>query len=371
MRESWEHNGKTQSFVIDYDDLKGINTIEDFLTVHIAKNMPLPYYVAQTGPNNFHSLYSGKYNEWPQKKILWLLYKWAGIEQPTNDYVELYNKFLESGIDTNYYSQHYGKHKIRIPGSINKNHIKEDGSFWQVVGWINNKYDNADKQYYEEIARPRPNFIPSENVVSISSKKAIPNKFKPDVFVDSIEAILKDLFPNGFCVPIDKLSFKISSNIGWLIKNECKIVQKKWAEELGCKQFDISRIIKRLIEKDILSKVNDFYIKGQFPKTYGAGERLRESINWVGNALPHPEWVRWDEGTSNKRMLYDVRYFISIGLNNEEIIQRLHERQAHRPSKKTRSTNDFLRCINNVREWNRTHSGIENKDKDYALSWWM
>jgi hypothetical protein len=156
-----------------------------------------------------------------------------------------------------------------------------------------------------------------------------------------------------------------------LIKGECKIVQEKWAEELGCKQFDISRIFKRLIEKEILIKVSDFYLKGQFPKTYGAGDRLRESINWVGSALPQPEWVRWDDGTSNQRMLYDVRYFISMGFDNEEIIRRLHERQANRPSQKLRSTRDFLKCINRVREWNRTHSGVETKELEYACDWWM
>lgn len=375
IRGAWEHNGRTQSFVIDYDNLVGIDNINDFKTAHKVKKMPMPFFISQTGPNSFHSLYLGKYGEWPESKRLWLLYKWAGITETISDKVELYNQLLESGIDTNYYVQGYGKHKMRVPGSINANHVMPDGSFWVVKGWLNTEYDSADKQYYEEVALPRPNFVPLENVVSITSEKPLHNtrEYDKTLFVEPILAILNDLFPEGFaCVKTIEIAKMLSSNVGWLVKNDCRVLQSRWAELFGCEQFDISRLLRRLIEKNILVKVDDNFCPNRFAKTYGAGDVLRDAIGWVGSSLPQPEWVRWDDGTSNQRMLYDIRYFVSTGMTNEEMIMLLHERQDHRPLRKKRPTSSFLTCIESTREWNRLHSGdvllnLEEKQVD----WWL
>jgi hypothetical protein len=65
-----------------------------------------------------------------------------------------------------------------------------------------------------------------------------------------------------------------------------------------------------------------------------------------------PDTLWREDGTSNQRMLYDIRYFVSLGLSDEDVIRRLHERQAHRISKKQRSTKDFIKCIASVRHWN-------------------
>ena len=372
LRNTWEHNGKTQSFVIDYDHLTGINTIDDFIMVHVVRKMPLPYYISQTGPDCFHALYIGKQNEWPKEKRLWLLYKWAGIENPTTDTVELYNRFLESGIDTNYYGQHYGKHKIRVPGSINSNHVMPDGSFWKVVGWQNPAYDNADKQYYEEMAVPRPNYIPSPVVESITAAKPVDKRYNPDFFVEPILAVLNDMFPDGMaCATNEALAKMLSSGAGWLMSSGYRILQTKWAAEWGCTQSDVSRLLKRLIDKGILTKVNDDFCKNRYAKTYGAGEVLRSIIGGSCKTLQQPSWVRWDDGTSNQRMLYDVRYMVSIGLDNLEIIRQLNERQAHRPKRKLRSSSDFLICINKTREWNKTHAGSGQDEREERSEWWL
>jgi hypothetical protein len=285
-RTVWDFNGKTQSFVVDFDNLVGIVSIEDLLTAMVAKNMPLPYYVSQTGPSNFHACYAGKFNSWPQQKIKWLLKKWANIDSECEDSVELYNRLLDSGIDTNYYSQHYGKHKIRVPGSINSNHKDENGKSWIVSGWRNPRYNIADTQYYEETAKPRPSHVPSDNVKSISLNKTVVKKFDSEPFIKPISAMIEDLLPNKITrIDKDKLSKAIANNVNFLVKNKCKITQTLWAEEIGCQQPDISRLLKTLVSKNILTKISDDYQIGEFAKTYGAGARLIDAIGWTGYSL--------------------------------------------------------------------------------------
>jgi hypothetical protein len=55
-------------------------------------------------------------------------------------------------------------------------------------------------------------------------------------------------------------------------------------------------------------------------------------------------------------MLYDVRYFVSLGLSDPDIIERLQEREAHRPTSKQRGVRQFIRTIYKCREYTQKHA---------------
>ena len=342
----WVAFGSTQSFVLDFDDLAGVASCEDLVSAMVARNVPIPYIIVQTGPNNFHAVYYGTRGQWSERKRLWLAAKWAQVPAPKTSYDRNFSTALKlSGIDPDYFAQGYQKHKVRVPGTINTKHII-NGVYWRCVSWSNTSYDAADEQYYKEIAQPRPNYIPTEAVVSIASKEPVTRSYDPEMYRDVVDAAVNDALGVGFqSIKIDNIVDMIINNLGWLMKDEYRIHQTSWADQWGCTQYDVSRAIKRLKGCGVLKPVNDSYKINGWSKTYGAGDALREAVGWSGRALQQPEWVRWDDGTSNTRMLYDIRYFASIGLPKEEILIRLHERQAHRPKRKLRTTKEFSRAL--------------------------
>lgn len=369
-RETWVPIGRTQSIVIDFDDVAGISSCQEMASAMCARDVPLPSTIVQTGPNNFHALYLGHMGDWHIQKRLWLVSKWAQIPTPSSIQDDEFITAIEkSGICANYFQQGFAGHKIRVAGSVNKNH-NINGNLWRCVSWFNKNYNNADEQYYREISMPRPNCAPCDNVVSIAAHKTIESTFNPFLYKDAIIAILEDTFPSGFeYIKICDLADMISNNMGWLMRDKYRIHQTSWAKEWGCSQPEVSEILKVMKSCGLLKQIDSGYKKGSYSKTYGAGEILKQSVHWYGGSVAHPEWVRWDEGTANYRMLYDIRYFFSIGLDKEEILKRLNERQAHRPFRKRRTNKDFLRAMNSHMEYVQSHAWQEyNADSKQMLS---
>jgi DNA-binding Lrp family transcriptional regulator len=356
VRTKFESARTTESFVIDFDDLEDIWNINDLLFNMDLRGVPLPQYITQTSSNGFHCLYLGVHGEWPSNKRFWLLKKWAKIKNPMS-HEECVEAIRESGVDVNYsVNSDIGNHAIRIPGSLNQNHPQKEGGFWKCVSWKNQEYsiDKISSQFLEETGQAREEFIPDSNVEALVPKYTKPN---PAMFIKPVEELLHDILPEGFnTIKIQDIARMISKNSGWLIKNECRIHQVTWAEELGCQQYEVSLMIKRLINLGVLSKINDLYRPMGFSKTYGAGELLKPAIGYGTRGMQQPSWVRWDDGTSWSRMLYDVRYFVSIGLKDDEIIRKLNERQAHRPLKKQRKISDMHRCVVKYRNWKKNNS---------------
>lgn len=351
----WVGGPWTQSFVIDFDNLQGVSSCEELVLSMRVKKMPLPFLIVHTGPNNFHAMYYGTRGQWPARKRAWIAAKWAQVPAPEQETPEFLASLRSSGIDVSYFKQPYGGHKFRVPGTINPKYI-QDGVYWTCESWSNQKYDNAEQEYYAEVGQPRPNYVPAENVQSITSVTSKPffMKYNPDVHREAIRAMLDDRFPYGLdYIKLDDLENFICRNLGHLMKNDMRINQEISAAEWGCTQPDVSRLLKGLVAKGLLTKVSDSYkIKG-WSKTYGAGDVLRNEVGCHGQPIAPPEWVRWDTGTSHYRMLYDVRYFVSLGMETEDIIVSLQERQAHRTSYKRRPVSEMLRLIKQCREFNK------------------
>lgn len=359
-----EYSGTTQSWVLDLDELEDVWSIKDLRVTMRARNMPLPYYISQTGPNCFHCLYFGHYGDWPERKRLWVMEKWAGIKEKMSkdQWCELVKK---SGIDIQYsISQHYGKHAFRVPGTINKNHPMQNG-FWRCLGWRNSQYDVAHDLYVIENGQFHPACVPEPNVEVLVTPTYVPDF---TVYIEPVEELLSEVFPDGFMViKTSDVAKMIANNAFRLIHGDCRIHQQTWATALYCMQFDVSRLIKKMVEVGILEKINDSYCKGYYSKTYGAGPLLKPALGWSGMPMKLPAWVRWDDGTSNKRMLYDVRYFYSLGLPDNKIMELLQLRQAHRPKRKQRSPKELASCLRRYKFFLQKHKVSRSVPKIYAL----
>jgi hypothetical protein len=290
--------------------------------------------------------------------------KWAQVPTPEKNNRQFSDDLRKSGVDPDYFAQGYQKHKVRVPGTINIKHMVGD-QYWRCVGWSNPHYDIADEQYYNEIAQPRPNYVPEETVMSITINKPVANDYNPDTYREVVAATVQDALESGFqSIKIDDIVDMLVNNIGWLMSDEYRIHQVSWADKWGCTQYDVSRALKRLKACGILKQVSHSYKINGYSKTYGAGDTLREAIGWSGKALQQPEWVRWDDGTSNTRMLYDIRYFVSIGLSKEDVLIRLHERQAHRPKRKQRTTREFSKIVDSHLAYVKEQTGRVRPKED-------
>lgn len=352
FRTEFESNGRTQSWVIDFDDLENINNIDQLYMAMSARGVPLPYYTTQSGPNNFHCMYRGYFGDWPERKRQWLAEKWAVIEKPIENKDEWNQRIKESGIDPVYFNRTIAKHAIRVAGSLNPNHVI-DGQMWRCIGRRNERYVDPHDQYNRECGHvPEPR-APEDKCVTIPI--AFGGKTPAfSVYVDGINDLLSELFPDGFeSFTVDKLSHMMAQNAGGLARGECRIHQVTWAQYLGCPQITVSRLLKRLIKMGVLKLTDGTYVRGVRSKVYGAGELLSAVIGPCGMPLQPPQWTQWDDGTSHTRMLYDVRYFVSLGMSDDDVIKHLNERQMHRPVQKQRKASELSGCIRRFRKYMR------------------
>lgn len=384
-RTRFSFNGKTQSWMLDLDDIPGVDSIAKLRTTMIRRKVPLPYLITQTGPRNFHCFYHGHYGQWPKRKIFWLVGRWANVSfsAPSDgpEREEWDKKVHASGICVHHLRQHHGSHHMRVPGSLNANHRNADGTLWRCTGWRNEVYYDMHGEYVADVGMWPQEFIhgaiimPSvEQMTSVQapaerSVNPISEPIDFSKFIDPITDLIYEVFPHGFTsIKTDKLVAMLADNALGLAHGTCRIHQVTWAEELGITQYDVSRMIKRFIELGILEKVYESYAIGRYSKTYAAGALLLPVIGYYGKPMPAPPWVRWDQGTSNTRMLVDIRYFCSLGLSDEDVIRRLNERQAHRPCNKQRCKSDFVYALRKHREWmkkfgNLTRSWMPDKQK--------
>ena len=360
----YQYNGKTQSWVLDLDEIEDVYSIANLRSTMRARGVPLPYYISQTGPNCFHCMYFGHYGDWSERKRRWIMERWAGItgELEKDQWCKL---VIASGVDIQYsISQHFGKHAFRVPGTINKNH-PINGGFWRCLGWRNPDYNTAHERYLAEVGVPRPENVPDENVEAIATPT-----HRPDftVYIQPVLELLEETFPKGFeVIKTGELAKMIANQANLLMKNTYRIHQVSWAKELCCSQPDISRLVKKLISMGILVKVSDSYSQGSYSKTYGAGPLLKPALGWLGMPLKTPDWVRWDDGTSNQRLLYDVRYFYSLGMPDHKILEQLQTRQAHRPLRKQRPAKELANCLRIYKNFLKKHKVEKTMPKVYEM----
>jgi hypothetical protein len=348
----YEPSGQSQSWVLDLDHLGPIDTIEDLRATMAARDTPLPTIIVQTGPCSFHCFYKGKdSNSWPEDKRWWVVEKFSGWNDKSPETREI--AAMAVGVDLGYFNHPWFDHQFRVPGSLNSKYVI-DGKMWVCRGWKNADWYDPHGQYLRERGK--------DNLIVPVSDSVVAGQFPTEksvgwTFIVPITEVLTELYPSGLeSVRIDKLAEMLAKSSGWLARNKCHIHQVTWATELGVAQVTVSRLLARLIRQGLLTKVDDTYERGARSKMYGAGDLLRPAIGYAGCPLEEPDWVRWDDGTSFERMLYDVRYFVSLGLSDPDIIERLQEREAHRPTSKQRGVRQFIRTIYKCREYTQKHA---------------
>ena len=354
-RTRYSGNGKTQSWVLDLDNIEGVSNIGELRTTMAVRNVPIPYMIVQTSPNSFHCAYHGLMGDWPEKKRKWVIEKWCGCELNEHN---MNDTCKENGVDLFYFNLSFTNHAIRVPGSINTNY-KKDGKYWECISWKNDKYTSECTDYIDEKTKPQRVNIPDPNVVALPVPKFVP---RFDIFVEPVTQLLEELIPKGFVhIKLDSLARLVANNAIFLAKGQCRIHQVTWAKKLECSQYDISRLVNRLTKLGILEKVDDSYKPGSYSKTYKAGEMLKRAIGETGRQIQPPDWVRWDDGTSHERLLYDVRYFCSQGLDDIDVLRKLNERQANRPSRKQRPNKELIQCVGKYRTYMRSSRTVSVK----------
>jgi DNA-binding Lrp family transcriptional regulator len=306
------------SFVLDIDRLPGIDSIKKMEKYLKSLNMPIPL-IVQTGPENFHLAFFTK-QDIDKDYIIGIAAKIAKIERIPADSFGARAAFARTGVDYNYIVQTHKSHKIRLPGSINHNHIVDKKPFVCK--------SNFKMSYMEDFVADMELELPEKEQ---ELRKKYTKKQKDPYMVLLLKDEISKVVGKRNALRVARY---IYDNLGFLRKNNCAIPQERIGRILNIQQPAVSKILKKLCDGGYLTiQLGGYYnFQERFGKTvckvYGGGIRLwnllskptENALNAVAKRVSTLK-EEYEPGSSYHQYLKDVRDLYYLGASAEETIE--------------------------------------------------
>jgi hypothetical protein len=327
-----------RNMVLDLDDTCGFTTIDEVLELYKNKDLPLPNLITQTGPSNFHVLVLGVDNQWSSihARVAYVskLFDYDYKKAPDMQHVR--HDLMKLGVDYNYLCQGVAKHKIRLGGSINTNHVI-DGRPFITKTWVNT----------EKSAR-------YENVISSESIEEIKKKFTPDP-KDYSWKNKEEPFKRMLTTVIGRKYAKkyarfFCENLTLLRDGKLGIPQINLAERLGITQRCVSKHLQKMVTAGILKTDHQWEFKSSGRgkcKVYGIGFVTIHKIfeGRVIKKIPDLSKPYNVNGETNNRLMSDILRYLQYGVDESSIIKISLLKLRARPPAKRRTAADIKNII--------------------------
>lgn len=329
------------SWVIDLDGSPWGSI--DEMRGYLSKNGILePSLIVNTGPNNFHLLYTGPKGYWTKHLRDKVLMDMAGIEEMPTSQIEFKSLLKEKiGVDPSYYALDPIHHKIRLPGSVN---TKYNG--FVCKGWQNPDYDERSPveklgmTAAEKIRKDLKKAARKKKTEEKSAKEIADQVVADEIYNKHYKAVFKLVKEKlGKSPNARKVSEMICENVTFLKNGRLAIDQRTLAKKWGLQQPSVSRILRSLREKGILeiTKSHKFVSPKHWlnkSAVYGLGKDLKNllepptrivSSKKIGDidksALMAVLKSSYEKGNTNEAFLNDIRAFYSLGGLKEDFIE--------------------------------------------------
>lgn len=336
------------NWVMDMDDVPGVigATSEERIASLFRRITGFgafpPRTIVESSPGSFHLFYFGSKpgREWTWERRLATAMRAAGIARKVRTEKELETALKAGGVDLGYLKQPMELAKFRLPGSVNVKKSMGSVDTSKVVGnvvavgWNNPDYRLPGVTELNDM----------DLLVPAKLSKKIEKRPLPDSawkrFMPELRAGL-----TGFVKPeiLDLLAEFLARNFNFLQKKKCRILQTFMAERLGVAQYTVSRLISEMKDQGWLIE-EKMYQRGKYAKTYSSGPLLKicfEKALFAGHQYDLTE--PYTDGESNKHFLRDVRVAVRLGIDVEDLIQIVQEKQSMRLAHKQRSAKTIAR----------------------------
>jgi len=243
-RSQWVTVKKENNFVIDLDKFKYASTCEELVAYLKAKGTALPAIIVQTSDRSFHLLYFVKVDTLTREEIRRFAFGLVGAA-PDDPLAASEEAFKEKyGLDLNYLRQTHKEHKIRVPGSVNTNHLGPDGKAFVCKHWFNQDLVLLDKFEKAPLVQvPVPLEKKPKRILNRSAQK-------------TYRAFIGDKLSKRMG---DKVARFMAYHSGYLAAGNCSISQTAMAAELKMLQPGVCRLLKKLISLGMLKITNGSY----------------------------------------------------------------------------------------------------------------
>lgn len=345
----------TSNCVIDLDH-SWFDSIEKLVLYFEEHRILSPIYISQTGPNNFHLVYSFKIQMDKSYHVKDRLYREeklavacmvAGLnyEREILNKPLMMSKIKAFGIDPGYLGQHPGWDKYRVGGSLKV----KNGEYYKCVGWKNDFYRYyfvADLKAWMIGEDPwdSVDYRPEEN------EELLTNTYYKD-HLQAIKDMVAEVLPAKY---VDRYASFLCNNLTFLKQGKLFMSQLRLSSEFGIPQTTVSRHLKELIKAGVVD-TDHSYMKTRVPKKYIAGPKIKALQSIQSNISLYSEY---EEGVTNTQMLSDIRILVANGLDDAQVLDFVSKKMKKRPKHKRRSMKD-IRCA--LRLWR-----IKLVGKEYA-----
>ena len=322
--------------VIDLDN-SWFRSIESLVLYLEENRILLPVYICQTGPTNYHLVYSFKQNKAAnpydgiyreEKLALATMIAGFSYEKEITNRTFLLQKLKAFGIDPSYLNQSPEWDKYRVGGSLKV----KNGEYYKCVGWRNLDYKffyAADLRAWMAGEDPWDNvdFIPTDH------NDLLTNTYYKK-HLDSIKDMVREAVPKKY---VDQYADFLCNNLTYLKQGKLFISQLRLSSEFGIPQTTVSRHLKELVKAGVI-ETDNAYMKARVPKKYSAGSKI-QALQSVQNGITiHNDY---EDGMTNTQMLSDIRVLVAKNMEDSEIVNFISKKMQKRPKHKRRSNKDI------------------------------
>ena len=315
FRSEWITEYGYSNFVLDFDNCPHANSPEEMAAWLRKVGFVMPGFIVQTSPNSFHVAYLCR-GELSKEDVWKYAMLAVGAESPTREAEDAFE--ARYGLDLNYLRQNHKEHKVRVPGSINTNHLDSDGKPFVCKAWYND-----DVQYVEPGVKPRLEYAA---ILDTAKEKKTLNRKALAKYKEFLAGKLSKKMAN-------KVALYMAYNSGFLASGNCAISQTAMAVELKMLQPSVSRLLKKLIRVGFLRLTNgNFNYRPGGGKVvcreYGLGEEMAKIIgSGVAEAKVHAAAAveklaeEYVPGERNAMAMEDVRNLRYLGISMRQQIE--------------------------------------------------
>lgn len=338
------------NFIIDVDNLKGVDTVEK-MEEHLKKRgINFYYMITQTSFNNFHVMFLGDKKCVNNNVITNIAMKIADVTDDVYRTPQQFDAELKkNGVDPACLKIDPVHHKFRVPGSTNSKYLHLGG--FVVKGRINKDAPKTPLAIYKSL-NADVKLLHNKNKEEARSKKFFWRKYHP-----KLRIILKNVFKKRGT--IQEMTEFFAKKIGWLCEDGCGIGVEELADYLGCGKANASKKLKAMVESGVLEIKSDYFFGGTHCKdnkvrTYVLASKFRDFFNKTTDVKEVKKSIQIDlseeyqPGMTWSHISSDIRKLYSAGIEVDEIVDFVCKKQEiTRPVEKWRDRKYLTKWVEN------------------------